>query len=220
MTLRRIGHVQDLLPHKGMITMKKNTAIFLGVGCGGAIVILVIIGISVVTFVPKMFDWVGQMAAEEQERHALADNWQPPEKDTISESFFPPKVAGYNLGPQDKNSEIPELRIDQEGWHAVYSSGASQIDVYLYYVSELEKEALFGRVKEVYEDEDEGLKRITNLGYRLFYSSSLNHQNHLWWMKGWLLVFRTHDSEDREAFVKSFLEATSAEPQRKHPDLL
>ena len=32
-------------------------------------------------------------------------------------------------------------------------------------------------------------------------------------MKGWLLVFRTEDSEDREDFVRTFLETTSQQQQ-------
>ena len=190
--------------------MHKKIVILFGVGCGGIIVIVVIVGIAAVSLAPKMFEWGKQQVALEQERQQLADSWQPPAEDASLEDFFPAKVANYNLDSRDENAAIPEFQFDLDGRHAVYQSDDSRIDVFVYHATELEKEALFRRVDDVYEEQEGGFKLKTEMGYRLYYSSSQHHQNHFWWMKGWLLVFRTDDSEDREPFVKKFLQTTSA----------
>jgi hypothetical protein len=35
-------------------------------------------------------------------------------------------------------------------------------------------------------------------------------RNYLWYVKQWLHVFRTADGQDREPFVRAYLQATSA----------
>jgi len=190
--------------------MQKKFVILFGVGCGGVIVLVVIMGIAAVSLAPKMFEWGKQQIALEQERKELADSWQPPAQDASLEHFFPAKVANYELDSQDEDATIPEFNFDLEGRHATYKSNDSRIEVFVYRATELEKEALFRRVDDVYEGQEGGIKMKIEMGYRLYYSSSQHHQNHFWWMKGWLLVFRTDDSEDREPFVKKFLQTTSA----------
>lgn len=214
---RRTLHIKLSRCESYIVSMNRKTAIFFGVGCSSLIVISVIVGIAVVSFVPKVFEWGGQQFSLEQERRQLADNWQPPEKNASPETLFPARVGNYELASHDEDAAIPEFRFDLNGRHAVYNSSASRIDVFVYQASELEKEALFQRVDDAYEEQAGGFKRKTNMGYRLYYSSSRHHQNHFWWVKGWLLVFRTHDSDDRGPFVKDYLQTTSAQRKSDTP---
>ena len=192
--------------------MKNKTVAFVAIGCGGVVVILLIAGILIVSLGFDAAEWVGHQIEIEAERQALADNWQPPADDASPETFFPPKVSGYALSTHDMDAAIPAFRFDVPGWHARYGSGESRIDVFVYQVSDLEREALFGRIEETHENDESSAKRITRMGYRCFYKSTRLHQNHFWWIKGWLLVFRTEDSEDREAFVREFLKTTTPPP--------
>jgi hypothetical protein len=188
--------------------MNKKLVVFLGIGCGGLLLLLVVAGIFVASSIPKMIEWGSEQIALEQERQQLANNWQPPKDNAPSEAFFPPQVDDYELVSHDQDAAIADLRFDLSGSHAIYESNGSRIDVYAYQVNELEKEALFKRVHDLHnKDYGTGVKRITTLDYRCYFSSPRHHQNHLWWMKDWLLVFRTRDAEDREPFVKSFLQA-------------
>jgi len=90
----------------------------------------------------------------------------------------------------------------------------SQVDVYVYQVNEFEKEALFRRVHNVYEEHHEGLNRITDVGYRLYYSADQHGQSHLWCSKGWLFVFRTLSKADQGPFIRKYLNATTAREEQ------
>ena len=197
--------------------MQKKTITVLAIGCTGFTVILVIGVIAIVYLVPNAFEWAGNQIELENQRRALAKSWQAPEDDASPETFFPAKVSGYGLVKHDTEAAIPALRFDIPGWHARYRSSESRIDVFVYQVTDLEREALFGRIEDTFDDQDSGSKGLIRSGYRCYFSSTAHHQNHLWWMKGWLLVFRTEDSKDREDFVRTFLKTTSQQQQQQAP---
>ena len=188
--------------------MQKKTVTVLAIGCTGFTVILVIGVIAIVYLVPSVIEWAGNQIELEKQRAALARRWQAPEDDASPETFFPAKVSGYGLVKHDTEAAIPALGFDIPGWHARYRSGDSRIDVFVYQVTDLEREAFFGRIKDIHDEDSESWALFYS-PYRCYYLSDAHHQNHLWWMKGWLLVFRTEDSENREDFVRTFLETTS-----------
>ena len=190
--------------------MQKKSAVVLGVTFSVFIILVAIIGTAAVKLTPRVLEWGKRQIEIEKERRELADKWQPPGENASLDSFFPERVANYELDARDDKAVIPEFHFDLSGMHAIYRSNDSRIDVYVYRTTELEKEALFGRVDRVYDKQEGGVKIKTELGYRMYYSSSQHHQNHFWWMKGWLLVFRSDDSEDREPFVKRFLQVASS----------
>lgn len=185
--------------------MNKKVVLGCGFGCIG---VFLIGGIVAAIFVPKILEWgKGQLEAETQ-RKSVVNAWNPPENATL-DGFFPKIVGGYDLTSTDELAAIQDLNFDLKGWHAIYQSGGSKIDVFVYETTELEKEEMFGRVDEVFEKHNGGFKSKTSLGYRMYYSSTAHHQNHLWWAKGWLFVFRTTDSKDRDPFVIEFLKTSS-----------
>ncbi len=190
--------------------MQKRSAVLLGVAFSVVIILLAIFATVAVKLTPTLLEWGKKQIEIEKQRQELADRWQPPGQEASLDDFFPDRVNDYALDTRDDEAAIPEFYFDLHGLHAIYQSNGSRIDVYVYRTTELEKEALFGRVNRVYENQDGGIKMKTEMGYRMYYSSSQHHQNHFWWMKGWLLVFRTDDDEDREPFVKRFLQVTSS----------
>ena len=161
-------------------------------------------GIAVYRFGPKMFGWVEHVIAEETERQKLASDWQPPARDAGPDKLFPARIGEFELASHDDKAAIPEFKFDLPGRHAAYRSPQGQVDVFIYQVSELEREALLRRVDDAYESSKAG-RRITKTPYRAYYSSPEFHQNHFWWMKGWLFAFRSRDEQDREPFVMAYL---------------
>ncbi len=205
--------------------MKKSTRVFITVGCGVAIAIAVAVVASVVFLAPNISQWFQRQLQEEEQRQSLANDWQAPADDASPDTFFPPKVSDYTLSSHDTKANIPEIHFDVPGWHARYGSGKSQLDVFAYQVTDLEREALFGRIEKLADDDDdEDFDNGQNnssvylflTDYRCCYKIS-SDQFHLWWMKGWLLVFRTNDTKDCEGFVLEFLKTTSAQNKSATP---
>ncbi len=187
--------------------MSKRVFSTVGIGCGLVLLLLIAAGIALVAFAPKALHWVKDQIALEQARQQWASDWQPP-IDSIDQ-FFPAKIDVFELESRDQNAGIPEFQFNIDGHHAVYRSSEDRIEVFIFEVNDLEREALYGRVHDAYEDSHGGYKHISGAGYRLFYSSSQHGRNHFWWSKGWLLVFRTLSDSDQEQFINSYFEATT-----------
>lgn len=193
----------------------KNNKPLVLVGCGcGALVSVCGIAI-VVSFLsaPKLMEQIEEEVALEQERQKLTAAWNPPApslEDHPLDELFPIRIGAHERDSLDDDAAIPEFGFELAGHRAVYINAESRIEVFAYPTSELEKEALFQRLDEVYEEDEGTFKRKTNMGYRLYYNSSQHHQNHFWWTQGWLLVFRTQDSEDREPFALKFFASAPA----------
>jgi hypothetical protein len=193
----------------------------IGVGCGVLLALGVVAIVAALLFVPRLFDAARQelaegqrQLAEEPQRQALAAGWDAPDRGAAPAQVFPPAVGDYRLDRADDRAAVPELNLDAKGAHASYSSGASRVEVFAYPVSKLEAEALMNRAERVYEQGGPGgdhrvWSRVeSGESYaRAYLSAPELGQNHLWFTKGWLLVFRTPDTEDREAFVREFLRA-------------
>lgn len=192
--------------------MKKPTRVFVAVAVGVVIAMAVIVVVSVVLLAPNISQWFRQQLHEEEQRRSLANDWQAPADDASPETFFPIKVSDYRLSKRDTKADIPEIRFDIPGWHARYVFGESQRDVFVYQVTDLGREALFGRIEKITDDDDDDNRSIYlfQTDYRCCYKTS-SDQFHLWWMKGWLLVFHTKDPKDCEPFVRAFLKTTTSQ---------
>ncbi|WP_298868358.1 hypothetical protein [uncultured Gimesia sp.] len=185
----------------------------IAIGCG-VLAVIGVIGVAVaIVNVPKIIKWAEEKMAEEEERQQFAETWNPPAKDVAPEKLFPAKVGNALRKSQDEAADIPDLRFDIKGQHATYDDGLYDVDVYVYQVTELEKEALFGRVQDIYDEGEgkSGMRQMTNMGYRMFYDSSEDDPSYLWFMKGWLFVFRTSSEDDLEPFIMAYLKGIEAE---------
>jgi len=49
------------------------------------------------------------------------------------------------------------------------------------------------------------------MGYRCYYDSTGDDPSHLWYMKGWLFVFRSSSEDDLEPFIMAYLKAIASE---------
>ena len=183
-----------------------------GCGCAAFVAIPSLIVLATLWVGLDVFQWGMVQVEQERQRFEMAANWQPSNESIVWDDFFPRIVGQYELIAHDTDAQIPALNFDLEGNHATYQSGDSQIDVYLYAATELEKEALFVRIDHLHENQTGGFNVKTQIGDRLYVSSTHLKQNHLWWIKGWLLCVRTHDVEDRTPFIMHFLQATSEAP--------
>lgn len=186
-----------------------------GIGCGILVGLGGVAAFAAVLFLPRLIDFVERKVAEEQERQAIAAEWAAPDRDAGPAQVFPAAVGGYQLDKSDDRAAVPDLDVGARGVHAVYTAGPSRIEVFAYPVSKPEADALIRRVEQVYKHGGSGSGTRTwskiDLGdsyARVYLTTPKLGQNHLWFTKGWLLVFRTSDSEDREPFVKSFLRGT------------
>jgi len=195
--------------------MSKRLIPIIGIGCGLFLLLLITIGIALMLFAPKAIQWAGEQMALEEARQQMISNWQPPSES--AEQFFPASINNFELESHDQNASIPALRFDIHGQHAVYHSSKDPIDVYAFEVNELEKEALFERVHDAYEDDQGSLKSMTSLSYRMYYSSSENGIYHIWWAKGWLLVFKTPEDTDQAAFIKAYFRVTTEKSSSETP---
>jgi hypothetical protein len=199
-----------------------------GIGCGIVILLLSIVAGIAVWQAPKIIAWFEEMVAEEEQRQLLIKNWPQPAKDAAAEAIFPAKLLGYQRESTDEAARIPELQIDVAGKHAVYKEGASRIDAYVYVITHLEYEALVNRVDKASESAGTRSKTTVDLGEnyaRCYLSASGLGQNHLWYSRGRLVLFRTADSEDREDVALEFFRTPAAPaaadkekaPQDKQP---
>ena len=187
------------------------------IGCGMIVLTLALVGGVIAWKAPHLWTMFNAVVAQEQERQLLVTNWTPPAKDAPDVDVFPPMLEGYRLVETNNRANLPELQIDVPGAHAVYRKGPSQIDLYLFPVTQLENEALFKRVEEASE-KGGGSRTWTKVdlgdAYARIYLWSTNlKQNHLWYTRGHLVVFRTADEEDRENFVHAFFQWKPAATQ-------
>ncbi len=192
----------------------------LAIGC----CVVAALGVAAVVFMismfPNIFDFVREEVGKELERKSIAAAWQAPAEGATPERIFPVRIDDYRLESTAERVSVPELGIDDRGAHATYASGASRIDVHAFSVTKREADVLVERVKRAYEDGNGGsLWTMVDLGEeytRCYVESPVLHQNHLWLTQGWLVVFRTQDSEDREDFVLAFFR-TSVESKQTAP---
>jgi hypothetical protein len=183
----------------------------IGIGCGVLLALGVVVAVAALLLVPRFAAVVERQAAEEQERQSIAAGWDAPDRGAAPDRVFPAAVGDYRLDRADDRAAVPELYLDAPGSHAVYSRGTSRVEVFAYPVSKPEADALMDRAEQAYQGaHGNGTKTWSKVGLgesysRAYVSAPGLGQNHLWYTRGWLLVFRTPDAEDREGFVREFL---------------
>ncbi|MBW3599864.1 MAG: hypothetical protein KY475_21655 [Planctomycetes bacterium] len=197
-----------------------------GIGCGVAVVAVVLLCGGVAFGVWSMVRYAGEQVGNvikeqldaEAERQDVAAQWRPPAEDAAPGSLFPEQLAGYQRTSHDDQATLPELLIERDGHHAVYESDGRRIDVYVYPVSSSEADSILSGVQQIYESDQNqsGFRRWSSIRTsdefaRAYLHTSNLQQNYLWFVQGWLVVFRTEQSEDIEPFVHAFFRESSAD---------
>jgi len=189
---------------------------FVALGCT---VILLLAVVWLLLAVPRVIDRTKREVVKQKQWVALTKSWRPPAEDVGPDELFPVAVAGLELTAHDDQAAVPEFGIEIAGYHATYASEQGTFEVFVYRATELEKEALFGRVRDAIDEADTTHRSIAPINLRLNdrKSSRLTYsfgppdqRGVLFWSAGWLFLARTTNDVDAEAFLKSYLEAVNA----------
>ncbi len=203
-----------------------NRKVFLG--CGGiAAFLAAAVVAAIVLLVPRAVNrakgWFGQVVADNLRVAALEKSWRPPSASPDG-AWFPASVDGWTCGKVAVVPGLPELNIEREASSATYTKGDQQMTVAVLAANDLEREALFARAKSALENEANTSGTLSGPNYRVNYNTSggrmtmssgnrlyvrTNGVNHsrLWWLNGWLFVFRTKGGPDPESFMQQYLDA-------------
>jgi hypothetical protein len=163
--------------------------------------------------IPGVKSWLSREAGSEQEWSVLRRSWRAPGPLATAEQLFPPTVGAYQLRDHDRRADCPELNIHYQGWRADYA-GQADIEVFVYRVSDLEREALLRRV----DDELRPRRGEPRAGYRGvkggaaegFLTYALGNRGTctdgiFWGDQGWLFHVRSHAIGEPGAFLKAYL---------------
>lgn len=184
-------------------------------GCGIAILLLLLIVVIVVVsffvLAPKIVRWIEEETAKEQAWQEFALAWRPPPDNPGADWIFPAKVGEFQLVGYDKGATVPEFGIDiVPAHHAIYRTEQQEIEVNVYRVNKLEKEALYRRIGRSIE-EGKYNNKITSCSPeydRCEYTVAPPRQKgSLWWSRDWLFYFRTNQNDNLEPFIKLYLNA-------------
>ena len=198
-------------------------------GCGVltlAFVILFVVGTAMLLTrgLPKLINVISEETKRQNDWAKVAREWKPPPEDAGPDRLFPDDVADLELDHQDTRIDLHYLGIDLAGHHAVYGKGETAVEVFVFRVTALEKEALYKRTLEgpkPGEPPPPGEAHIPRQNYRvthgtsqdalLWYSMSPpDEKGVLWWDKGWLFVARSTTGVDPDPFLRAFVTALSA----------
>jgi hypothetical protein len=149
--------------------------------------------------------------------------WVPPAAGAGPDVVFPEHVGAWKRTSQDDTAEIAELALTRPGQHAVYESGISGIDVYVYEVAPEEHAALFqaaenaidtgGHTSQSRSAVDDGtVHRMT------FSFAPPDRHGLMWWCKGWLLLFIADDPQvDLSSFRTEYATLIQGTPGTGEP---
>jgi len=184
-------------------------------GCLATVALVMVVGVVVaVITVPRLYklarEEISSQMEKETARRKLSQTWKVPAKDAATDEVFPQEVAGYSRIAADQEAELTVFEFDPPGHHATYESGDREIDVFLYHVPNLERQALLRRMKDAYDVQGGGMKARTELDYRAYIYLN-GTQYHVWWSGDCVVVVRAEMSEDQEGFVTDFLRAQGDE---------
>ena len=168
---------------------------------------------------PKLINFVSEETKRQNDWAKVAREWRPPPDDAGPDRLFPEAVEGARLDHHDTEVDLRYLGIDLAGNHAVYGQGETAVEVFVFRVTVLEKEALYKRALEAPkagEPPPPGQANIPRQNYRvthgtpqdplLWYSMSPpDEKGILWWDKGWLFVARSTTGDDPEPFLREFV---------------
>jgi hypothetical protein len=195
-------------------------------GCGGVIVVLVILVGVLILETPKFLEegkaLVKRTIAEEQRIAELEAAWQPPSA-AVDGQWLPENVGTWRLERSVPEARIPELNIDRAGQHGSYRSSAGTLEVDIVPASDLEKRTLIERAsdalsvqRQVMASQSAGVEVSINRGAARL-TTTRGDRTHLrigsdeharfWWVKGWLFIFRARGVADSETFPEEYLRA-------------
>jgi serine/threonine protein kinase len=198
-----------------------RTALF---GCFGlaALTIVVCGGLAYLTIskLSQVSDMLDRLKDQGGGWDHLERVWLPPPADSPRELLFPPRMDEYQLQEVDDQADRPALDIRQKGQHGHYQANEHRLDLYVYRLNELEKEAQYLHVINALEkqrgkgDTRRSLVAGSPLSSRLTYhlgdrakgNATPRPRGVLWWNRGWLFMLQTEEAVDPEPLLLKYLE--------------
>jgi tRNA A-37 threonylcarbamoyl transferase component Bud32 len=165
--------------------------------------------------IDNIVDGVHKFIADQVSWKELSRRWKSPPDDVSTDLLFPQEVMGFELAEVNAQADIADLNIHLPGQHAVYQAQSVVVDVYAYQVTELEKEAIFHRVKERIADAkgDSDDQTEPDQTFQSQYGaverwslslSPLPGSGEFWWDGHWLFFIRS--KVDTDSFMSAYLE--------------
>jgi hypothetical protein len=210
--------------------MSKKLAIGCGIGCGVLLLLGLLLALGLLSVCREYAkDYTARMDGtyhrKEYDKKAtrLAADWRPLPENVDLKRLFPLQVDDYQRSEVKQNVKLSELNIQRGGRYAHYilpqnlrqstMNISRKIDVYAYPVTQAESEALFARIEQAYKKA--GATNIeSNAGYsnayrRGYFIAEQGKHSHVWYLKGWLFVFRIDHGTD---FDTLYLKAVGIKP--------
>ena len=190
-----------------------------------AFLLLVAIIVFLIVKTPRLLEsgkaWVERWIAEEQRVTAFEQEWQPPSAKPDS-TWFPATVGERRLERSSPTTGMAEMSLNRAGYSATYRSAAGSVAIDVVPIAETEKSDLLEKARDSIgrrRIEDASLKvggaevsfshgqnRIsTGSGNRSHVTIDAVDHVRLWWVNGWLFIFRARGGADSEAFPEEFL---------------
>src|SRR5262249_41933075 len=143
-----------------------------------------------------------------------------PSPDGAPELLFPQQLEEYLLQEVDEKAERPALDIRQKGQHGLYRSTSRRLDLYVYHLTQLEKEAQYQHVinalekqrgkgdvrRSLYDGSPLSSRLNYHLGDRAKENATPRPRGVLWWNRGWLFLLQTEEPVDPEPLLLKYLE--------------
>jgi hypothetical protein len=148
--------------------------------------------------------------AEQAERAQMAAAWVPPAAGAAPDGLFPENITGWRRISSDDAAEVAELGLSRPGRHAVYESGITGIDVYVYEVGSDEQSSVFQDAANAIDAGNYTSRSKISIDngtdhHLTFSFSPPERHGRMWWCKGWLLLFVADDAEvDLQSFQTEY----------------
>jgi hypothetical protein len=181
------------------------------IGCCLVLLFVAIIVGTLIITAPRLgriaSDWISTNTEEVNRLAALEKKWQPP-SESIQTDWFPPRLGEWSLEGASKIGAVSELKLTRAAGEATYlSSKGRRVKVTVVPVSKTEKQTVVDDTAEMLRKEESGssVTKVVDNDRAVIRTS----RTRVWWIKEWLLMFRSATEDPRE-FAEAFMAATSS----------
>jgi hypothetical protein len=192
-----------------------NKKVFAGC-CGVLVLAAVLIGVALLWLSPRVVEkgkkFIGTQIVDVSRNSAIEGSWQPPSEKPDAR-WFPTPIETWTLEVHEEIASVPEIDLDRGGHRAKYRGDKQDIDIIVIAANELEREGIYSRARAKLT------KNATNqmtseFSGRLYVRTGGDNHTRLWWIKGWLFIFRTRGPDDPSSFAQAYLEAMIPTPAK------
>ena len=181
------------------------------IGCCLALLFVIIIVGTLIIAAPRLAriakNWISTNTEEVNRLATLGKKWQPP-SESIQTDWFPPRLGEWSLEGASKIGVVSELKLTRAAGEATYlTSKGGRLKVTVVPVSKSEKQTVLDDTAKMLRKEESGssVTKVVDDDQAVIRTN----RTRVWWIKEWLLMFRSATEDPRE-FAEAFLAATSS----------